>query len=98
MGAGALSGDISGTMRNMLGITDEFFYKVYDGIIGKHAFGLVPVLLKPKSRGRIMLKSSNPFHWPKMIPNYFSDNSDLLRLVDGVKMVVFFFQINCTIF
>lgn len=35
MGAGALSGDISGTMRNMLGITEEFFQKVYKRIIGK---------------------------------------------------------------
>lgn len=87
MGVGALSGDISGTMRNLLGITDEFFNKVYDGVIGKHAFGVVPVLLKPKSRGRIMLKSKNPFKWPKLIHKYFDHQSDLKRLVEGIKMV-----------
>lgn len=87
MGAGALSGDISGTMRNMLGITDEFFENVYNGIIGKHAFGLVPVLMQPRSRGRIKLKSSNPFQWPSMQPNYLEDVTDVERLIEGVRMV-----------
>lgn len=87
MGAGALSGDISGTMRNMLGITDEFFENVYRGIIGEHAFGLVPILMQPRSRGRIKLKSTNPFHWPSMQPNYLEDATDVERLIKGVRIV-----------
>lgn len=87
MGGGALSGDISGTMRNMLGITKEFFETVYDGVIGHQAFGMVPIAMKPKSRGRISLHSKNPFHWPKMEANYFDDENDLKRLVKGAKMV-----------
>lgn len=35
IGAGGLAGDLSGTLRNMLGLTNEFFYKVYKGVIGK---------------------------------------------------------------
>lgn len=35
VGAGGLSGDLSGAMRNMVGITDEFFHIVYRDIIGK---------------------------------------------------------------
>lgn len=35
IGAGGLSGDSSGTLRNMLGITDEFYHNVYRDIIGK---------------------------------------------------------------
>lgn len=34
-GAGGLSGDISGAMRNMIGITEEFYRSVYRDIIGK---------------------------------------------------------------
>lgn len=34
-GAGGLSGDLSGAMRNMVGITDEFYHSVYRDIIGK---------------------------------------------------------------
>lgn len=88
LGAGALSGDLSGSMRNMLGITTEFFNKVYDGIIGDDAFGLVPIVMRPKSRGRIRLKSRNPFQWPRMEPNYFADPEDLETLVQGAKLVV----------
>ncbi|XP_037032455.1 glucose dehydrogenase [FAD, quinone]-like [Bradysia coprophila] len=88
MGAGALSGDISGTMRSMLGITNEFFETVYKGIIGKHAFGLVPVLMQPKSRGRIKLKSTNPFRWPSMQPNYLDDITDVERLIKGVRIAL----------
>lgn len=87
MGGGALSGDSSGTMRNMLGITDEFFRTVYKGVIGHHAFGMVPIVMKPKSRGRISLKSRNPFQWPRMVANYFDVDDDLNALVEGAKMV-----------
>lgn len=74
-------------MRNMLGITDEFFETVYDGIIGKHAFGLVPIVMQPKSRGRIKLKSTNPFQWPSMQPNYLDEATDVDRLIKGVRVV-----------
>lgn len=87
MGGGALSGDLSGTLRNMVGIPNEFFETVYRGVIGHHAFGLVPIVMKPKSRGRISLKSTNPFQWPRMVANYFDVADDLDALVEGAKMV-----------
>lgn len=87
-GVGGLSGDTSGAMRNMVGITDEFYYKVYRDIIGKPAFGLVPVLLRPFSRGRISLKSKNPFRWPRMDPNFFTDQRDIDVLTKGIRAVI----------
>lgn len=72
----------------MLGITNEFFEKVYEGIIGDNAFGLVPIVMRPKSRGRIRLKSRSPFQWPRMEPNYFADPEDLETLVQGAKLVL----------
>lgn len=89
IGAGGLSGDLSGTMRNMLGITNEFYRSVYRDLIGKPAFGLVPVLLRPNSRGRISLKSRNPFHWPRMEPNFFQNQTDVETLIKGVRAVIF---------
>lgn len=35
MGAGSITGDLSGSMRNLLGMTDDFFNTVYGKIIGK---------------------------------------------------------------
>lgn len=34
-GSGGLSGDTSGAMRNMVGLTDEFYHTVFRDIIGK---------------------------------------------------------------
>lgn len=106
---GGLSGDVSGTLRNVFGLTEEFYQSVYRNVMGKvkepptffhrttrflrnffalqPAFGLTPVLLRPFSRGRIMLKSRNPFHWPRMQPNFFSDQRDVETLTKGIRAV-----------
>lgn len=94
VGAGGLSGDISGAMRNMIGITNEFYQSVYRDLIGKPAFGLVPVLLRPNSRGRISLKSRNPFHWPRMEPNFFENQTDIETLTKGIRAVILIFSLN----
>lgn len=55
--------------------------------MGKNAFSLVPIIMRPKSRGRLRLKSTNPFQWPRMEPNYLSHPDDLRTLVEGAKFV-----------
>lgn len=34
-----------------------------------------------------MLKSQNPFHWPRMMPNFFSDQRDIETLTKGIRAV-----------
>lgn len=63
-------------------------------IIQQPAFGLVPVLLRPFSRGRISLKSRNPFRWPRMQPNFFSDQRDIETLTKGIRAVIFSLNIK----
>lgn len=87
MGAGALNGDMSGAMANMLGIPKTFVNAVYHDMMEKSAFSLVPIILRPKSRGRLRLKNRNPFHWPIMEPHYLSHKDDLDTLVEGAKLV-----------
>ncbi|XP_074039048.1 glucose dehydrogenase [FAD, quinone] [Leptinotarsa decemlineata] len=88
LGAGALNGDVFGSFRNLLGITDSTFQQVYRPVIGKPSFSIAPVLLKPLSRGRIMLRDSNPLHWPIIDPNYFSEEKDVATMVEGIKMAI----------
>ena len=45
-------------------------------------------LLRPKSTGRIELKSSNPYDSPKIIGNYLNVPEDLDTLIRGVEFVV----------
>lgn len=87
LGAGALNGDMSGSMANMLGIPRQFVKEVYRDLMGKPAFSLVPIIMRPRSRGRLRLKSRNPFQWPKMQPNYLQHPQDLQTLVEGAKFV-----------
>lgn len=87
LGGGALNGDIFGSLRNLLGIPDEVFIKVYGSILNVPAFGIAPVLMRPKSRGRVLIKDGNPLHWPILKPDYFSHPDDVSVLVEGIKMV-----------
>lgn len=88
MGIGAFTGDDSGFLRNVFGITKSFVDKVFGSVHGRHAFTIAPVLMKPKSRGRIFLKSKNPFHWPHLRPNFYSNKEDMLILREGIKMAL----------
>lgn len=88
LGAGGLNGDTSGTLRNLAGLTDDFFYNTYRNIIGKHGFTISPILMKSKSRGRLSLKSKNSFQWPRMEPNYLDDPDDIKTLTLAAEMAI----------
>ena len=87
MGLGAMTGDTSGTLRGIFGFDDTFFKNMFGGYEGADAFSIVPILLHPKSRGRVKLRSSNPFQWPMFEPNYYDDESDVKTMIRGIKAV-----------
>ncbi|XP_044272488.1 glucose dehydrogenase [FAD, quinone] [Tribolium madens] len=88
LGAGALNGDVYGSLRSLLGIPRSLFERVYAPHAYKPAFSIAPVLMRPKSRGRVVIKDGNPLHWPKLIPNYFEDEEDVQTMVEGIKMAI----------
>ncbi|UJA22006.1 choline dehydrogenase [Thermoleophilia bacterium SCSIO 60948] len=51
-----------------------------------HAAGYAPVLVSPKSRGRIWLRSSDPTAKPRILTNSLSEPDDVRSLVDGIEM------------
>lgn len=87
LGAGALNGDVYGSLRSLLGIPRSLFERVYAPYAYKPAFSIAPVLMRPKSRGRVVLKDKNPLHWPVLVPNYFEKEEDVRTMVEGIKMV-----------
>lgn len=86
-GSGALTGDSGGSLISLLGMTREFYNKVYGPYFERQAYNIVPLILRPFSRGLVKLRSSNPFESPKFYPNYLSDNRDLEALIEAIKMV-----------
>lgn len=51
-------------------------------------------LLRPESTGEILLRSSNPFDSPRIIPNYFAVEEDANTLVRGIQFVTNFVNSN----
>ncbi|XP_035775294.1 glucose dehydrogenase [FAD, quinone]-like [Anopheles albimanus] len=88
LGTGAVNNDESGALRHTFGMTREFYERTFGGARGQHAFGIAPVLMRPKSRGRVWLKSRNPFQWPHMEGNFFDHPDDLATMVEGIKLAV----------
>lgn len=86
-GPGALTGDSGGSLKEMLSLNDTFFNQVYSRYSGEDAWSLVPVLLQPRSRGYMKLRSKNPFHPPLFYPNYFQDERDLITMIEGIQLV-----------
>ncbi|XP_004928918.1 glucose dehydrogenase [FAD, quinone] [Bombyx mori] len=50
---------------------------------------IAATLLKPKSKGKIILKSKNPFEYPLIYANYFDDPEDMKTLLRGITQYVF---------
>ncbi|XP_048516361.1 glucose dehydrogenase [FAD, quinone]-like isoform X2 [Athalia rosae] len=88
MGLGSLTGDTSGSLKGIMGLSDELVHDVFHGYEGRDGFSLVPILLHPKSRGRVTLKSSDPFHWPVLQANYYQNPDDLETIVRGIKKAI----------
>lgn len=51
-----------------------------------HGFSLGPTVLRPKSRGRIALRSRDPLAPPAIHGNYLADDSDLRLLIEGIRL------------
>src|SRR5690606_29850440 len=52
----------------------------------EHLYGIVVILGKPQSRGRLRLASLDPRVQAEIDPAYFSDPGDMATMVEGVKL------------
>ncbi|CAH2986306.1 unnamed protein product [Chilo suppressalis] len=70
----------------------NFDKKIYSDTFGPmgnaDAFMVFPMLMRPKSKGRVMLQSKNPKAPPILIPNYFEYEEDLKKIVEGMKLAI----------
>ncbi|KAK4337253.1 hypothetical protein RND71_043722 [Anisodus tanguticus] len=74
--------------RHALNIGKNLWDNYYIYYVGKHAFSLYPVMLRPKSRGTIRLNTTNPLDHPIINPNYYDHPDDLESTVDAMEICI----------
>lgn len=57
-------------------------------IIGRDSWTIIPLLLRPHSRGHVRLKTKNPLDYALFTSNYFIDDRDIKTLVEGAKIAL----------
>lgn len=72
------------------GLSDFLWNTVYKELSYLDTYSALPVLLRPRSRGRLTLRSASPFIHPSIQPNYLSDpeNRDVSVIVEGIKIAL----------
>ncbi|XP_008185220.1 glucose dehydrogenase [FAD, quinone]-like [Acyrthosiphon pisum] len=70
------------------GLKESYYDSMYKSILYKDVWSAIPILLKPKSRGEILLRSGDPFEYPKIVANYLTAKEDVDTLVRGIKFVL----------
>lgn len=77
-------------MKQIFGLKTKLYNKMFGNMEarGENAFMIYPMVLRPKSRGRIMLKSTNPLVYPLIYSNYFTDPYDIKVSIAGIKKTI----------
>lgn len=88
MAPAAYSSDAGAKVRYVLGLTDKLYNDYWKPITNKDAWTIIPLLLRPRTRGYVRLRSSNPYQKPIINPRYFEDPFDVATLVDGAKIAL----------
>lgn len=70
------------------GAADEIVGDLVDGEIPKRKVFLTSTLIRPKSRGYLTLRNSDPSSQPRLFPGYLSDPADILPIIEGVKFII----------
>ncbi|XP_063238458.1 glucose dehydrogenase [FAD, quinone]-like [Bacillus rossius redtenbacheri] len=72
-------------VRRAHGLTQQFYDDVFGNITGREVFGIFPMILRPKSRGYLKLRSKDPMEYPLIYPNYLTHPDDVAVMREGVK-------------
>lgn len=86
--AGGPAAEDGQIFRITQGLADRFYDQTLKPYEGVGTFTLVPVILRPKSRGYIKLSSSDPYMPPIIQPNYLTHPHDIQSMVDAMRISI----------
>ncbi|XP_043270265.1 glucose dehydrogenase [FAD, quinone]-like [Venturia canescens] len=85
---GTLASDNGLSLHVGYGISEVSYSKVFKPLENRDAFTIWPIVQKPRSHGRVKLKSKDPFAAPIIMPNFFEDPADVEVILEGVKHAI----------
>ncbi|XP_043190675.1 glucose dehydrogenase [FAD, quinone]-like isoform X2 [Amphibalanus amphitrite] len=85
--SGTPASDGGRQIRKIQGLSEET-WQMFKPILFRDSVTIVPMLLRPASKGVVQLRSSNPFEPPLLIPNYLTEDIDVKTMVEGIKIAV----------
>ena len=77
-----------GSFRHNIGISNEYWTKMFAQISGRHSWSILPMLMRPKSKGRILLRNRDPKSKPKIFANYLDDPEDVRVMIKGIRAAI----------
>ncbi|EFX84142.1 hypothetical protein DAPPUDRAFT_47585, partial [Daphnia pulex] len=86
--SGTPASDSGTTIHLNNGVRPDIWESYYKPVLDKDMWQVIPMLLRPKSRGTIRLASSDPYAPPVIDPQYFTDKDDLdlKTIIEGTKL------------
>ncbi|KAL1129796.1 hypothetical protein AAG570_012740 [Ranatra chinensis] len=76
------------TLRKNFGIRKDIYDAVYKQVEHQDGYMIFPMVMRPKSRGRVMLRNRDPMSSPLIDMGYFTHPEDLEIIVKGVEWAV----------
>ncbi|KAF2878934.1 hypothetical protein ILUMI_27238 [Ignelater luminosus] len=89
-GVGDITTDYGLLNRRTLKISDNYYYRMFSSLESQQGFTAVPLLLHPKSKGYMKLRSTNPYDYPLLYGNYLTDpeEQDTRTLIAGIRLII----------
>lgn len=88
MAPASINSDSGAQVWKILGLKEELYREMWQPIHDRYTWTIMPLLLRPRSRGWVRLQSKNPFVAPLMNPNYYDDPFDIATMVEGSKIAL----------
>lgn len=64
------------------------YNSVYKPLVNAETWTILPLLLRPRSTGRVSLRSKDPLVYPVIEPMYFRHREDVLTLIEGIRIAM----------
>ncbi|XP_046631272.1 glucose dehydrogenase [FAD, quinone]-like [Daphnia pulicaria] len=83
-GSGVSDGGLS--LKANDNVKDSVWKEYYEPIAYRDSWQPIPIVLRPKSKGYILLRSSDPYDKPLIYANYFTHPDDIKVMIEGMKI------------